>query len=535
MSESGSSATSRRWSDFTIAAFSGTIAGAVYVATLLRCVGGTGDSAKFQFVGWVLGTPHATGYPLWVLLSHAFTRGVPIGTVAWRANLLSAVLAAATVSVLVLVLRRGVGLGIGSSVAAAWLFAVGPTWWSQAVIAEVYTLHALLLVTVWALLLWWQRSASSIALAAASVALGLSFANHATTVTVLPAIVLFLAMERKHLRWRHLWCGLIVVVIPGMLYLYPVWRTHDPTATYLEMQTPDLESLWWFLSGAQFRDRMFAFGVTELVTERLPMFFGLLLRQVSVVGVVLAAVGLWMMRGRRALVVMLVAFLGPAAYALGYDIPSIEVYFIPCWLVVSVAVALGAERLAGRLGTRGPAVAAVALLALAVGLAAINWERVDRSDHRAERVWAESVVADLPTEAVVVADRYIEYEVLQYFHQTGNTGGRRLWIMTPLVGPEDRVLIDTLLDRYEPPPTIRRHWLEAAGPETIKRYIERGTPLWLGAERREVPPGLPVFVTGQTQCDLLRGIGLEADRVGPSLWRVFAAPGLVSEGHGNEE
>ena len=61
-----------------------------FVITLRPDVGGTEDSPKFQLVGHVLGTAHSPGYPLYVVLTHLFTR-VPIGILAWRVNLFSAV------------------------------------------------------------------------------------------------------------------------------------------------------------------------------------------------------------------------------------------------------------------------------------------------------------------------------------------------------------------------------------------------------------------------------------------------------------
>src|SRR5688500_17569623 len=65
--------------------------GASYVATLLPGVGYSGDTAEFQFAGKVLGTTHPTGYPTYLVLNHLFVRLWPFGTVAYKANLLSAV------------------------------------------------------------------------------------------------------------------------------------------------------------------------------------------------------------------------------------------------------------------------------------------------------------------------------------------------------------------------------------------------------------------------------------------------------------
>ncbi|MDP9474483.1 MAG: DUF2723 domain-containing protein [Actinomycetota bacterium] len=57
------------------------------------------DSVVLQTQAILLGIPHTTGYPTWVMLTHLFTY-LPFGDLAYRVNLSSAVYAAATVLVL---------------------------------------------------------------------------------------------------------------------------------------------------------------------------------------------------------------------------------------------------------------------------------------------------------------------------------------------------------------------------------------------------------------------------------------------------
>ena len=67
--------------------------------------GYAGDPAKWQLLGVVGGVPHATGYPLYIALDQAWVTIVPWGSVAWRVNLLSALLGAVAVGVLYVLLR----------------------------------------------------------------------------------------------------------------------------------------------------------------------------------------------------------------------------------------------------------------------------------------------------------------------------------------------------------------------------------------------------------------------------------------------
>ncbi|RLC93667.1 MAG: hypothetical protein DRI77_11675, partial [Chloroflexi bacterium] len=64
---------------------------ALYLRTLLPSVG-QADTFEFQVIVPRLGVAHPTGYPLYVLLGKLFTL-LPLGNVAWRVNLASAVCA----------------------------------------------------------------------------------------------------------------------------------------------------------------------------------------------------------------------------------------------------------------------------------------------------------------------------------------------------------------------------------------------------------------------------------------------------------
>ena len=82
----------------TAAAVSAAIAFVVYLRTMLPGVS-VGDWAEMQFIPAMLGVPHPTGYPIYVLTGWLFSL-VPIGSVAFRAGLLSVVAASGAVAAL---------------------------------------------------------------------------------------------------------------------------------------------------------------------------------------------------------------------------------------------------------------------------------------------------------------------------------------------------------------------------------------------------------------------------------------------------
>jgi len=114
---------------------------AVYLLTLAPTVYRL-DSAELSAAAFNLGVPHATGYPLYLLLGKAFTY-LPIGDVGYRLNLMSAVFAAGAV-VIVYQLSFLVTKRVVTSFAVACSLGFSYYFWVSAVVAEVYTLHVFL-------------------------------------------------------------------------------------------------------------------------------------------------------------------------------------------------------------------------------------------------------------------------------------------------------------------------------------------------------------------------------------------------------
>ena len=126
----------------TIATLVAAVTLTFFIITLRPDVGGTEDSPKFQFVGRVLGTSHSPGYPFYAMATWLFG-WLPVGNLAYRINLFSAVCGALCCTIVFLTARR-LGVTRLLSVAAAFGAATSYPVWSNSVTAEVYTLAAAL-------------------------------------------------------------------------------------------------------------------------------------------------------------------------------------------------------------------------------------------------------------------------------------------------------------------------------------------------------------------------------------------------------
>lgn len=478
----------RAW--FASLALAGLLGGA-YLATLLPGTGHSGDTAEFQFSGRLLCVTHPTGYPTYLLLSHLFSRLVPFASLAYRANLLSAVFA---VLACIALRRLLLLLGARPIVAFSTAFAYGftPTFWRHAVVAEVYTLHVLFLAVVLERFLQWHRTKRRRDLLVACAVYALSFGNHLTMVTLLPAILWIVAVTR----WRTLLEPRSVLPVLGLIaagasqYAYPLWRALDPATPYLAAEPVDLSGLWSYATGASFHGAMFAFTPWQLLVERVPLLLAYSWSELGILSAV-ALAGLLCLREKVAAVFVGLAFLGHAVFVLSYDVPDLFAFFIPTYFVTVLWLGVGLERLVGLAGARRRW--ALLCLGLPLALCLRSWGRVqeEKGPRAAEPMHA--LLAEVRGGAFIVAG-YHEYQFLLY---------------------------DILAEKRGGPAVFVGHQVT---PEDFEAYLLRDRPVYLRPLRRWVPPGLPVY---STKLNLKRSYREAGFSVSPTRWgayRIGAAP-----------
>jgi len=374
------------------------------------------DVPMLQMQACVLGMTHPTGYPSYLMLTHLFTY-LPFGDCAYRTNLASAAYAALAVSA---VFAAGYLLGrrVAAAAAAAIAFGVGVTLWSQAVMAEVYTLNAMFVAFgLLALLLWRERGRDRYLLLFAFLA-GLSPTNHLTSGLLLPAGLLFVALvDRRKLVDAKLvlkGVGLFCAGLAPYLYL-PLRSAMDPP---FEANNPtNFERFWYVVSGGNLTGGFFAFGPAELPT-RLSFYWGHLLDNLHWGLLVAALVGfaallIW---DRPAAGLLGFLYLGWAFYSIENDIPDIEVYFVPTYLVLALALSAGlgfvlaeAEDLLSRF-PGVPQEATLVALSVAVVLLALlgagnSYARNDRSGDWRGRGIIEDVVRNTAPDSTILHHR----------------------------------------------------------------------------------------------------------------------------------
>jgi hypothetical protein len=198
-------------------------AGFGYIGTLAPTLL-DGDAALFQYTPSVLGVTYPTGYPTYVLLGHLWQALVPLGEVAYRMNLFSAVCGALALALLYPALSRLLESRLAALSAVA-LFGTLPTYWRWATEAKIYTLHILLLSGLVYLITRPGTAHRVRRLVAIGLLLGLAAANHSTTVLLAPGLLLLLVVTARRVpgggfRLLDLRYLLPAAALPLLLYTY---------------------------------------------------------------------------------------------------------------------------------------------------------------------------------------------------------------------------------------------------------------------------------------------------------------------------
>lgn len=391
------------------------------------------DSGDLVTAAYTLGVAHPPGYPLFILLAKLFT-WLPIGEVAYRVNLMSALLAAASASLIyatVLLLRpevRDRPSAVIIAAASALLFAFSHTFWSQAIIAEVYSLNAFLAAVIVYLATLFRISGDDRVLLILSLTLGLSLGNHLSVLLFVPG-VLFLVLRKRRptVKASLAMAGFFLLGLSIYLYL-PLRAAQSPPINWGASHT--WSGFWWTVSARIYRQYAFALPLVYL-PGRIASWMNMLSQQFTWVGVALGLVGIWDLweNDRDYLVFSLTSYSAVVFYSLTYSTTDSYVYLIPSYLLFALWMARGAsyalsETLYPWIRKRwGPAfnrphlvsLISLSLLLVPTFLAYSNYAALDLSENRIAYEYAAQVFAQTPPEALIIADTDAHIFSLWYF------------------------------------------------------------------------------------------------------------------------
>jgi hypothetical protein len=329
-----------------------------------------GDTASFQTIaGDHLLVPRQ-GYPLYFALSGLFVHALPVEA-ARAANLASAAAAAVAVGLVVLVGAELAGT-LAAGLVAGLLLAGSYTFWSQAIIAEVYALHLLIASGCLLALLAWHRHPSLPRLAVFFALCALGFGNHLSMVLLLPGFAVFLLIAAPS-GPRSLLRPQVVLVALGLAALFALqyaWNFAWLLFEHREATCGELLRTFWFdVTKSDWRANM-VYGIPwSTLPDRLAMYWFDLRQQFGVPGSLTALVGLVSMLWRRWRFGTMLAILWLVnwGFAFTYNVGDTHVFYLPSHWVIALAAGCGAGWIVSTIRTIGgrPAVWAATTLLLA--------------------------------------------------------------------------------------------------------------------------------------------------------------------------
>ncbi len=309
-----------------------------------------GDCGELALVVQTLGVPHPTGYPLYCLLGKAWTLLLPVGTIVWRLNVLSALLGALACGWL-FGFGRVIGLPRSLALTMAGLLAFSATFWQQSLITETYTLAAFFSCLLLFLAARWRAQGCRAAdLRWLAVAYGFTLTCHQTNTLFVPGFLAFvfwsqpglLALRRAAVRRQ--WAGTLACALPPLLlFLYLPLRAHaHPVYNWGDVETPF--AFFYHITGRQFSELMFHQPLAQVFVRFQSWLFGLGL-ELPWPLIALAVLGLalfWRQALDRPLAALLTWILvADVGFVINYAIYNGYIYYIPSYVVLCVCAGRG--------------------------------------------------------------------------------------------------------------------------------------------------------------------------------------------------
>lgn len=497
-----------------VAALVATVAFWAYTKTLLPGVD-LGDTGGFQAAVLWPEVSARQAYPLYYDLAARFVRVVSVANPARGLNLFSAVGGAVAVGLLAY-LAALVAESLFAGIAAGLLLAFSYTFWSQAIIAEVYTLHlALVLVSCLALHAYAERS-TRVRLAIFFSVYALAFGNHLSMILLFAPFAIFLLQvtpNRRQVLTPAVIVMAIAIAAAGALQYWPnfasTWSLGDGPLSWVDR----FRAFWFDTTKVDWRESM-VFGVRgDQLGDRIAMWWFDARQQFGIAGLLLAVVGafrLWVI-SRPWATLALVAYGINTLFAFTYNVGDTHVFYLPGHLFTAFLAGAALGRFGGPEKVR-PAVTTIAraartfsgprslrfiasLVFLYAGWRAWDtWPAIDRhNDLRAEQLVSRVALGASPQSAVLVTDLNWQVEnALLYYTRWQRRDVP--WVRLPdvqlhfpfLARDNEAISRDLLLDSYS-----ARDVVAAFGPLfPLQRDAISASPDVI-EESAALPPGTP--------------------------------------------
>jgi len=432
-----------------------------YTRTLLPGVD-LGDTGGFQAAVLWPEVSARQAYPLYYDLAAPFVRAVSVANPARGLNLFSAIFGAAAVGLLTY-LCAVIAESLVAGIAAGLLLAFSYTFWSQAIIAEVYTLHlTFVLVSCLALHAYAQRP-SRLRLAIFFGLYALAFGNHLSMILLLVPFAVFLVQvtpDRRTLFAPVTIAMAAVIAVAGAMQYWPNFVSTAQLGGGPVSWSERFAAFWFDTTKADWRESMVMGVRSDQLADRIGMWWFDARQQFGVVGLLLAmagAVRLWT-TSRPWATLILLAYAINTLFAFTYNVGDTHVFYLPSHLFTAFLAGAAISPFGGSRRTHAPLRSAATILVIAYAgwRAWDTWPAIDRhNDRRADALVTRLALGANPQNAVLVTDLNWQVEnALLYYTRWQRRDVP--WVRLPdiqlhfplLVRDNEAISRDVILDTY---------------------------------------------------------------------------------------
>lgn len=457
---------------------------AIYMITKAKTVTLV-DSGELILTSANLGVAHPPGTPLYSMIGYLFSK-IPIGSIASRLSLMSAVCAALTASMITLIsleipliLNRSPKVKQASTnlvppwpaviaICVGLTLAYSKTLWYYAAVAEVYSLNILLLAVVVYLMIGWhllrepQPKASEWFIAGAAGFYGLALGvHHVTIVLALPAIALFVLYTAgtKYMFSRALRLAPVAFIAMTATYLYlPLATRHAPI---LNWGNPDNWTRFYnHISAKQYQ--VFLTIDSSKIGSEVQYFLSLCWQQFTPLGIVLALIGLVVVwkYNRPFSALLSVIILCNTGYSILYTIDEDkDAYYLTTDFALSIAIVIACYYIFQQVVKQQRS--KLLIIAIIILLPVLNFVSHYRENNKRNYLiaqdYVENTLRNIPPQGLLLTVDWQFYSPYLYLH---HMEGLR----------PDAIVIDLNM--------LRRSWY-------IETYLQKQYPVLMTACQRE--------------------------------------------------
>ncbi len=459
-----------------------------YLSTINEGRDFSGDTAKFQFAGKILGIIHPPGYPTYLILNNIFINIFPFGNLAFKANLLSSVFSVLASLFLfrILILLEVRAL---QSFITTITYSLTFTLWSQSVYAEVYTLNLLFFASTIYFFLKWHLKRDDKSLIYGCLVYSLSFGNHLSMITLLPAIFYIALVTDKNIffAWKKILIVASFIILGALQYSYLFLR--NKSTIYAEMSIENFSSFLWFVTGGWFKSKFFSFSIEEILIFSLPRLIYYLFREFLFL-LPISFFGFFKFK-KEIKIFFLLSILGNIILGLNYDIGDIYVYYLPSYFVLGVLMGKGIDWISRKFSGEKIFFKTLSGVIIPILFFSINYPFLKNCRNFEEDRRVKDILSKVDNDSIILTTDYRTYQFLLYF----------------LIGEE----------KYK---EKNVHVEFCNSLEEIRLYLCENYPFYSSHFRKNIPPGRNVYFVKSKYLSFFKKSGLKISNFYNELYKI---------------